>query len=122
MTVTATRPARNAGSGDFPAPPPKPNRRCRMKCFHPGTRTGVVEITDKGKTDAYLVEAGDSGTGGEHWYVMKISEPLCDIYSVLLAPDGFHRCCCKGFERWGVCRHISSMLVLRKAGKLGGRP
>jgi hypothetical protein len=39
-------------------------------------------------------------------------------YDVLLSPEGRHSCECDGFLRWGHCKHLLTLLDLRRDGKL----
>ena len=41
-----------------------------------------------------------------------------DGYDVLLSPEGRHSCECDGFLRWGHCKHLLTLLDLRRDGKL----
>jgi hypothetical protein len=44
-------------------------------------------------------------------------------YDVLLDPErGHHSCECKGFYRYGYCRHVTGLLQLWRAGKLDHIP
>ena len=102
----------------FPPAPVKPNRHVRLKCWNASTGTGVLEISDKGKTDTYAIESAESEIGGQAWHMLKISEVGCDVYGVLLADDGFHQCGCMAHSRWQTCRHVSALLALRQRGKI----
>jgi hypothetical protein len=42
-----------------------------------------------------------------------------DVHAVNVGGDGAPACCCcKGFERWGHCKHVDCSLALIAAGKL----
>jgi hypothetical protein len=40
-------------------------------------------------------------------------------YDVLIDEEyGLHQCCCKGFQKWGHCKHVEALVALLNAGKL----
>jgi hypothetical protein len=54
---------------------------------------------------------------GAAYRVEKVSDPELPTYEVCLEGKGGH-CGCKGFFRWGSCRHVEALHALRAAGKL----
>ena len=58
----------------------------------------------------------DFGTG---YRVEKAGEPQSDYHVLLADAPGSHSCECLGWLRHGRCRHVSSILALKSAGKIG---
>jgi hypothetical protein len=77
---------------------------------------GVVSITvGKDAADYFLsTVAADFGTG---FRLEKIGGG--ETYHVNLAADPKnHSCECKGFGRWGHCKHVDGLAALQRAGRL----
>jgi hypothetical protein len=58
-------------------------------------------------TAAFELEKIDPRPGEEERYHTLLSEA-----------DGHHLCDCQGHAKWHHCKHVESLLALRKAGKL----
>jgi hypothetical protein len=77
----------------------------------------VVRITVNGEATDYRVKptAADFGQG---FAVEKIDTVAPEeTYHVNLEREG-HTCDCKGFVRWGHCKHADGLAALRAGGKL----
>ena len=82
---------------------------------------GVVIRVGKA-TDTYHVHPKPSDFGVA-FDVEKMSGKEPATYQTLLDPaEGKHTCTCKGFCRWGHCRHTEGLMALRNAGKLDAPP
>ena len=97
--------------------PVKPVRRIRVAV--PPSEVNpfsIVVITTGAKEDNYCVRPipSDFGTAFE---VEKIFHPQPAVYHVNLSPGG-DTCECKGFLKWGHCKHVEGLKALRAAGKL----
>ena len=77
-------------------------------------RHAVLAITVQGKTTEYLVDRVVSDWG-RCYAVANLTNG--NHYSVMLEEDG-RTCDCKGFCRWGHCRHADGILALVKAGRI----
>src|SRR5437763_12647502 len=94
-----------------PRPRVKPSRTCRL---HGDGGTMLLSLTVGAKSDDYFLTAHEApGT-------YRLRKPLPDgsTYDVDLTAGS---CECLGALRWGhrhPCKHISSLLALRAAGKL----
>jgi hypothetical protein len=82
---------------------------------------GVLVLTVDGEATAYLARRIPADAG-EGWELMKFRKAEGDeriVYHVCLAiRHGQHSCECKGFLRWGHCKHVEALLAL--AAKEGG--
>ncbi len=98
-------------------PRQKPARFVRLVVPPDGIGVGVVRLTVGGKSGEYLLfpAAADFGRG---FRVEKIGlEARGEVYHVNL--DGDKRTCeCKGFLKWGHCKHADGLAALIAAGKL----
>jgi len=76
----------------------------------------IVTITQGHDVDDYIVRpvASDWGDG---FQVERIFDPEQKVYHVHLDRQG-QTCDCKGFLRWGHCKHASALATLRQHGKL----
>jgi hypothetical protein len=85
-----------------------------------GPRLGLVRITvGKGSVDYWLARLpSDFGAAFRlEKFAPAGEEPAA--YDVLLADEGgVHSCECRGFLRWGRCKHADGLLALRRAGRL----
>jgi hypothetical protein len=79
--------------------------------------SAFIVIREPKHSDHYMVTPipADFGTAYRVVKYLELDEPT---YHVLLADDGKHSCDCKGFCRWGRCKHVSGLLALRQAGQL----
>ena len=111
MNATATAPARQR------KPRPKPARFVRLVIKPDADSLGVVRLTVGGVSADYLLTplAADFGRG---FKVEKIGlEGRGEFYHVNL--DGDKRTCeCKGYLKWGHCKHADGLAALVVAGKL----
>jgi hypothetical protein len=103
-------------------PRPKPERRIRLMVQPVDDCPAVVRITvgTEPSTD-YFVYPVPGCSFGRGFQVVKIgftgSEEEYQV-NVGGGPYDTHLCTCKGFERWGHCKHGDGMAALVKAGKL----
>lgn len=122
-TVTAPAAPRNASSPDRGAP----SRTVRLQTSAHGHR--VMTITEvKGRrtlATAYHLEEVDAGMGRRGFRLSKVERstgtdttPEADAYHVVTSREGV-ACECKGFLRWGHCKHSSALVAAERAGKLG---
>ena len=85
----------------------------------------TLEVSVGTDRDLYTVEPVQSAIGGRAYHVVKqgLVEPLEDgsgHYHVLV--DGAQsNCACKGFLRWGHCRHLWACQKAQERGWLGGK-
>jgi hypothetical protein len=111
MNATETAPVRQR------KPRPKPARFVRLVIPPDGIGVGVVRLTVAGKSGEYLLfgVAADYGRG---FRVEKIGlESRGEVYHVNI--DGEKRACeCKGFLKWGHCKHADGIAALIAADRL----
>jgi hypothetical protein len=89
----------------------------RIRLKHSETRT---------EEDVYFCHPMTSGFGGEAFRLERwdaaSQQSDCGIhvsYDVHLAGQGSHSSCeCKGFLRWGHCKHVEALEALAASGKL----
>lgn len=76
----------------------------------------IVTIAVGKEQDDYLVRPipSDFGTA---FAVEKIADPEGKSYAVNLTGNS-GSCECKGFLRWGHCKHSDGLMALRRAGQL----
>jgi len=106
-------------------PRPKPERRILFQSFPNGPRLGLVRISVGTEAADYWLSRLPSDFGGAAFRLEKFApegdEPAS--YDVLLADDqGHHSCECKGFLRWGRCKHVDGMSALCLSGRLSSAP
>jgi hypothetical protein len=94
----------------------KPPRTVRLVCRCAGPAFAFA-ITQDGKEDRYTAVRvpADFGTG---YLVEKTTDPNSSYHVLIAAAPGRHSCECKGWLRWGRCRHVSALLALKAAGKI----
>jgi hypothetical protein len=100
-----------------PRPRVKPARTVKLLLPPAEGQTGALLIREGGRLDTYFLNRvpADFGTGFE---VEKIDPLNGNItYHVNLNGDA-STCECKGFLRWGHCRHVESLTALQAAGQL----
>ena len=112
MNATATAPARQR------KPRPKPARFVRLVIKPDGANSlGVVRLTVAGRSADYLLTPipADFGRGSQ---VEKIGLDFDgSAYHVNL--DGEKKACeCKGYLKWGHCKHADGLAALIAAGRL----
>jgi hypothetical protein len=105
---------------DWPAvKSPRPERSIRLALPPGDAGPGVAEITTETKKSivfGYYVTPipGDFGTA---FQVQKVITKGGEVYNVNL--NGRKSTCeCKGFLRWGRCKHVAGLQALRDEGKL----
>ena len=95
----------------------KPARRIRL-CLPPFEgNPGVVQISVGKKSADYYCWPRPSDFGAA-FELEKFGTQGGERYHVLLSEDGQHSCECKGFLRWGRCKHTDGLAALTRAGKL----
>ena len=95
----------------------KPARTIRLALAPLPSSPGVVTITARGKAADYLLSRLPSDFG-EAFRLEKFPPQGGEVYHVLLSADGKHSCECKGFLRWGRCKHADGLAALKRAGRL----
>ena len=111
--------AATARSTSTPARKGTKPRHVRLLAKLPERNAGVLQITEGKDTDRYFFaeSRADFGRG----FTVEKMEPetfgVAETYQVNLDPEG-NTCCCKGFSRFGYCRHVSSLIALFDNGKL----
>src|SRR5919199_7017174 len=89
----------------------KPARFCRVSRSEEGTRTLTLRV-GKQATDYDLLEIGSDGGRG-----YELTKADRTVYHVNI--DGLASCCCcKGFSRWGRCKHVDALAALVRTGRL----
>jgi hypothetical protein len=115
-TVTRTRPR------------VKPARKLGWVWRHPGHGYGVLRVAqavgDKTTTDDYFVLPIPADFGVAFEVTKLVPGKGADTrYAVNLGGEGEPASCeCKGFLKWGHCRHLEGLQALRAAGRLGPAP
>ena len=110
-TTTTGTPARQR------KPRPKPERHIRL-CVRPDNQApGVLEIRVGTQQTLYFLSEVPSDFG-RGFRLEKFEAAGAETYHVHLATDGRHGCECKGFLRWGHCKHSDGLAALVKAGQL----
>ena len=101
----------NATAPPAPRQRKKPARYCRVARSEDGTRTLTLRV-GKQATDYDLLEVGADGGRG-----YELTKADGTVYHVCV--DGLASCCdCRGFDRWGRCKHVDSLAALVRAGRL----
>jgi hypothetical protein len=131
MNATETVPAVKAAPKSAPRSKPEVTRViCLLVSLCDQGKNGVVRITEtthlrKGprvKVDDYFLSKVPSDFG-EAFLIEKIldnskADQEESRYHVLFQNEQDHTCECKGFTRWGKCRHVSGLLALRAKVKI----
>jgi hypothetical protein len=96
----------------------RPERRVRL-CLAPAAgRPGVIRLTVGTEVCDYFVQPVRADFG-RAFQVVKI-DLMADggAYHVNVGggPHNGHLCTCKGFERWGHCKHCDSLAALVRRG------
>jgi hypothetical protein len=102
---------------------PKPKRQARLWF------TGLnwcLTLTEwhatASATDTHYLTAKLPSDYGLSLALVKVTDGADrPTYHVLLNADA-PSCDCKGFERWGRCKHLSALLALQAEGKLDALP
>src|SRR5438093_1223546 len=84
--------------------PAAPARTIRLALAPLPSSPGVVTITAGRRTADYLLSRLPSDFG-EAFRLEKFPPQGGEVYHVLLSGDGARSCECKGFLRWGRCKH-----------------
>jgi hypothetical protein len=107
-TTTAIRPARQR------KPRVKPERRCRLSDGLGGARRILTLFIG---AEAFLYWLESVGTDwGRGFKLEKFQDG--DVYHVHLDPALGPSCECKGFLKWGHCKHEAALSALVAGGKL----
>jgi hypothetical protein len=104
----------------------RPERRIRLLLAPAADHPGVVRIDCRGDSDLYFLTPvpADFGLGFKltrrDYTAGAEATTAGDEYHVNLGggPVNSHLCECKGFCRWGHCKHVEGLLALSKAGQL----
>jgi hypothetical protein len=86
---------------------------------------GVLKIAVGAEADVYFFRRLPCGLEGcEAFEVQKLAqEGVCPAYHVLLdGQSGKHSCECKGFLRYGRCKHVDGLRVLLGKGLAAATP
>ena len=95
----------------------KPARTIRLALAPLPSSPGGVTITAGKRTADYLLSRLPSDFG-EAFRLEKFPPQGGEVYHVLLNDGGAHSCECKGFLRWGRCKHADGLAALKRAGRL----
>lgn len=98
----------------------QPERLCKLI---PTARPDValLTLTVSGKATSYTVEniGSDDAEHGFRLEKLDASGATVESYDVeLFTSNGYHGCTCKGFGRWGHCKHVESLVAIDQAGRL----
>lgn len=82
---------------------------------------GAVRITVGKESTCYLIRSVDRCpiSGIETWELEKLDQdmrPTNELYVTCLGDRDHSSCTCKGFGRWGKCKHVSGLSALVAAG------
>lgn len=98
----------------------KAERRIRILARVPGKSAGLLRITEGSKETTYSF-GRFAADFGEAYRVAKLVDhnpaEIDEVYCVCLAGDE-STCECKGFSRWGHCKHVEGLSALAQAGAL----
>lgn len=94
--------------------------------FTPGQRpgTGLVQIHAGRVPCEYLVVEYPTRWDGRAVRLAKVvgspgSDATAESYDVFVSRNGQdHRCCCRGHQRWGACKHVDTLRALLENGWL----
>lgn len=94
--------------------------------FTPGQRpgTGLVQIHAGRVPCEYLVVEYPTRWDGRAVRLAKVmgspgSDATAESYDVFVGRNGQdHRCCCRGHQRWGACKHVDTLRALLENGWL----
>jgi hypothetical protein len=94
--------------------------------LNPDGKNGLLRITErkgnKEVIDEYFIDRIPADFGAAYLVEKRDYRPAGEDesrYHVNLSDDGAgHSCECRGFLRWGHCRHVEALAVLRDAGRL----
>jgi hypothetical protein len=104
-------------SMDDPKPPPaRPARSIRLVRPPDPDGVGVFEVTVGRETIFYVLRELPCLIGGRGFAVHRLG--LANLYHVRIGTPTECSCECKGFLRWGHCRHILGLQALIREGKL----
>jgi hypothetical protein len=98
----------------------KPVRTCRLtQTNEPDLQ--VLTLTADGRETNYFLRSIGSDDASHGLRLEKLGAGLdvVEVYHVeLFDHAGHHSCECKGFLRWGHCRHVAGLVMLHEAGTL----
>jgi hypothetical protein len=107
-------------------PRSKPERKCRLMWAGTERVLVITEITQRVKAgpkvevDFYRLRRIPADWG-QAFEVLKL-EAGSEAYNVHLDSQLGDTCCCKGFLRWGKCRHASALRAKENDGALADVP
>jgi hypothetical protein len=117
-TVTDPRPAVKQRK-----PRAKPQRFCRLDGKPEIDAPAILTLHVAGKETDYFIRPVPSNFG-EAFELTKLEivddgpAERGEVYHVLFEDEHNHTCECKGFLRWGHCKHVDSLKALRERGKI----
>src|SRR5262245_35921945 len=100
---------------------PRKTRKPRSRTLSFNGTTGILHIKQGELEVGYYLDAIATALG-RAFRLTKIVTPADGTgaeYDVLISPDGFHTCECKGHLRHGVeCKHIAALRCLAGRGSI----
>ena len=111
----------------------KPERKCSLRTENGQTVLSMTIITrgprigERVEVFRYRLRSLDAGAGLAFRLekLDHLRDDESNNYDLCIAPDGImdpdggcHSCECKGYLKWGHCKHIESLLALIEAGVL----
>lgn len=101
-------------AGDRRPSTAKPARIIRLLYWLQDKAIGLIEVEEGKDRDLYAVKKLPSDFG----FAFEVAKHGGDTpYHVCI--NAMHSTCeCKGFVRWGKCRHVDGLTALTKAGKI----
>ncbi len=110
-----------------PAKPRKPRatprRYCRLNGKPSVDQPAVLTLHVAGQETDYLIRPVPSNFG-ECFELTKLEfvddgpAERGEVYHVCFEDQFNHTCECKGFGRWGHCKHLDSLKALREHGRI----
>ena len=95
----------------------KPERKIRVAVPPSAVNPFSIVVITVGREEANYCVRPLPSDFGEAFEVEKIFVPDGNTYHVNLDGEG-GSCECKGYLRWGHCRHVEGLKALRAAGQL----
>ena len=90
-------------------------RSLRLVLAPTATMPGLLEMTIGKETTTYFLGIVSADVGRA--FLLEKMDPVdSEKYQVRLGPEP--SCGCKGFRRWGHCKHLDALAALVKAGRL----
>jgi hypothetical protein len=95
---------------------PRPTRTVRLVRSPDRDGVGVFAVTAGGATAFYTLREIPCAIGGRGFAVHRLG--VGNLYHVRIGQPEDCSCECKGFLRYGSCRHVLGLLALLREGKL----